>query len=104
MTTMDVPTIGQFAALHLAKIVARRDKAKQAPRVRTWIESITRLVLTLSGFSFLTYAGFLCHPVAGFVTAGISCFLLSWLMTGSNTRAHQPQPQQDPLMYGRDKR
>lgn len=102
MTTMEVPTLGQFITLRVAKFFAKREKATQASTYApTWFQSVIRLVMQLAGFSCLTYAGFLWHPAAGFIVAGISCFLLSWLTTG-NGRTDAPKPQQpDPLMYGR---
>lgn len=102
MTTMDVPTFGQFVTLRMAKFVGERGKAKQVAHAGTWIQTVTRLVMHLAGFSCLTYAGFLWHPVAGFVAAGLSWFLLSWLTTGKQQSATQPvnRPQPDPLTYG----
>lgn len=102
MTTMDVPSVGQFAALRIAQFVANRRKAKEA-HASAWFQTVTRLVLHLAGFGCLTYAGFIWHPVAGFVVAGLSCFLLSWVTTGGQTTAGArpaSAPQPDPLTYG----
>lgn len=104
MTTMDVPTFGQFVTLRLAKYFAKKEKANEATNhASAWFQTVIRLVLHIAGFGCLTYAGFIWHPVAGFVAAGISCFLLSWVTTSGNSSAPKPS-HQDPLMYGRDKR
>jgi len=100
MTTMDVPTVGQFITLRIAKFFAKREKGKQASHAPTWFQSVIRLVMHLAGFGCLTYAGFLWHPAAGFVVAGISCFLMSWLTTG-DSRSEPRAAQTDPLMHGR---
>ena len=101
MTTMDVPTVGQFLTLRMAKFFANRGKGKEATHAPVWFQTVTRLVMHLAGFSCLTYAGFIWNPVAGFVVAGLSCFLMSWLTTGrqaTTTPTNRPQP--DPLTYG----
>jgi len=100
MTTMDVPTVGQFVTLKIAKFFASREKTKEA-NAPAWFQTVTRLVMHLAGFSCLTYAGFIWHPAAGFVAAGISCFLLSWLTTGNGRPTEPKAAQPDPLMYGR---
>jgi len=102
MTTMDVPTFGQFVTLQMVKFFANKGKAREATHAGTWIQTVTRLVMHLAGFACLTYSGFLWHPVAGFVVAGLSCFLLSWLTNGKQQSASHPanRPQPDPLTYG----
>src|SRR5688572_33134581 len=102
MTTMDVPTVGQFLTLRMAKFFDKRGEAKRATHAGTWIQTVTRLVMHLAGFSCLTYAGFLWHPVAGFVVAGFSCFVLSWLTTSNQPASARPThgPQPDPITYG----
>lgn len=101
VTTMEVPTIGQFITLRVAKFFASRSKENQAARAHTWFQSVIRLVMHLAGFGCLTYAGFIWHPAAGFVVAGLSCFMLSWLTTGTASPKPQNNAQPDPLMYGR---
>lgn len=101
MTTMDVPTVGQFLTLRMAKFFANRGKPREATHAGAWVQLVVKLVMHLAGFASLTYAGFLWHPIAGFVVAGLSCFLLSWLTNGkqaATSPANRPQP--DPLTYG----
>jgi hypothetical protein len=101
MTTMDVPTLGEFATLRMAKFFAKR-QAREANHAGAWIQTVVRLVFHLAGFSCLTYAGFLWHPAAGFVVAGLSFFLLSWVTTSNQPASARPThgPQPDPLTYG----
>lgn len=99
MTTMDVPTVGQFLTLRMAKFFAKR-QAREANHAGAWFQTVTRLMLHLAGFSCLTYAGFLWHPIAGFVVAGFSFFVLSSLTTSDQPARPTHGPQPDPLTYG----
>lgn len=90
MTTMDVPTLKEFALMRLATIAKNR-----ASRVRENREAISasaflatvRIVLHLAGFALLTIAAFQFSMIAGYSMAGISCFVLSTLMTGGSENA-----------------
>lgn len=73
----------------------RRNPALGMNRVRVWVVSLARLVLTLSGFGFLTWGMFTWDIVAGLITAGLSCFVLSWL-TGSEESQLDNRPQGPP--------
>lgn len=86
MTTMDIPARGTFL-YWLGNVIAKRgEKAMRArTEARTWVQTTVRLVLHLAGFSCLTVAGFSVSFVAGMITAGVCCFLLSWLFTSSST-------------------
>lgn len=57
----------------------RKSRALATSRVGVWVQFFTRLVLTLAGFGFLTWGMFTWHIIAGLITAGLSCFVLSWL-------------------------
>lgn len=75
------PTLRDWLAHRLAKSARRK-----AARVRVsaaggglWLYALSKLVLHLAGFSLLTFAGFSFNMPAGLITAGVSCFVLSWL-------------------------
>lgn len=90
MTTVDmseIPTFRQLLALKLSKLAAERKRSPttkgQALDLRplALLYAIVRVVLHLSGFAALTYAGFQWNTAAGFVIMGLSCFTLSTLLT-----------------------
>lgn len=89
------PTFYQFIAWKLGKAMDRSiaNRAKRASRAGTISQTILRLFLHIVGFSCLTFAGFLWNPAAGLVVAGISCFVLSALLTTSAPDQTQQNPQ-----------
>jgi hypothetical protein len=101
MVTMgNTPTLGQFILMKLAAKRERRREESQVgiiPRTYMWFSSIVRLMAQLAGFSLLTIAGFEWHIIAGYVIAGLSCFVFSWLQSGTNHMQPQP-PAVDPLL------
>lgn len=74
------PSVIQFLFWKLGKALSKK-KATAHARTRTQFQSIIRLMLQVGGFCLLTIAGFTWHIIAGYVIAGLSCFLLSWLTT-----------------------
>jgi hypothetical protein len=86
------PTWFQFAAWKLGKAMDRSID-KKVTRVRTSAQTTIRLMLHIVGFSCLTIAGFTASITAGWIVAGFSSLVLSWLMT--NTRTAEPD-QTDP--------
>jgi hypothetical protein len=106
MTTMDfddMPTLTQMLAYKLVNKAKKREKAIN--RTHTQLQSIVRLVLHLAGFGFLTYAGFSWNMTAGLIVAGISCFVLSTLMTNSSQPGNESTPARtkplpDPYVSG----
>ncbi len=48
---------------------------------------VIRYVLQIAGFALLTMAGFTFSMIAGLIVAGISCFVLSTLMTNGGSDA-----------------
>jgi hypothetical protein len=74
------PTIPQFLLWKASKVIGRK-KANARTHTRTWVLTTIRLVMQLAGFGSLTVAGFTWNMIAGYVVAGLSCFLLSWLTT-----------------------
>lgn len=94
MTTMDSNTslrnmVAFWIANHLrAKTMAEKE-AKKASRALSPMLAFIRLMLHLSGFGLLTYAGFEWSTIAGLVIAGMSCFLISWLVTSPSQRPNQ---------------
>jgi hypothetical protein len=94
MVTMESPTLGSFLAMRIALLARKRTDRRNLPR--TWIQTTVRLVLHLAGFSLLTMAGFQWNMLAGLIVAGISCFVLSTLLTTAN-----PTEDQQPTGYRR---
>lgn len=90
MTTIDtarLPSIGSLLSLKLAAMLSKRAQARTNTRVNTrgWIQALSRFLLTVSGFTCLTWAGFTISFTIGLVSAAFSCFSLSWLATGSTS-------------------
>lgn len=82
MTFESNPSFGQFALWKLGKIMAKRERAREATHAPTWFQTTIRLMMQLCGFGCLTFAGFTVSITAGLIVAGIACFVLSWLSTG----------------------
>jgi hypothetical protein len=80
------PSITRYALWKATKALDKR-KGHTRAQARTWIQNSVRLVLQVAGFSLLTIAGFTWHIVAGYVIAGLSCFVFSWLAA--------PEPSQN---------
>lgn len=77
------PTPLQYVMWKLSKRSKERKQAKQGTRTLTPFVALLRTVLNVAGFGFLTFAGFSWTILAGLVVAGLSCFALSWLSTGT---------------------
>lgn len=93
MVAMDGnPTFLQFLAWKLGKAMDRSiTKQHTRSEANAWL-ILTRVMLHFVAFSSLTFAGFLWNPIAGFVVLGISCLILSALLT---TPANRPQQNQN---------
>lgn len=93
MTTMDTPGFRDFIAMKLhSKLTARKGTHAQP---RTWMQSISRLMFHIAGFSCLTVAGFSWSITVGWIIAGLSSLAMSSLMTnggGSNVNRQNPNP------------
>jgi hypothetical protein len=62
----------------------RATKAKERlanPTVNAGLVALIRVMLHLAGFALLTIAAFRFNIIAGYSVAGLSCFVLSTLMT-----------------------
>jgi|SRR5688500_8130664 len=102
MTSLtDNPTFTQFL-LFKASQAKRKDKRASVaiPRTFAWVHSLVRVLLTLGGFGFLTWGMFTWHIVAGLITAGISCFVLSWLTKPDVPQMDNGIPQAHEDRYG----
>ena len=101
MTTYEgVPSLGTFLAMKLTNRISRTRAKEREATPRTWVQTIVRLVLHLAGFSTLTMAGFTWNMTAGLIVAGLSCFVLSWLMSTSSENETAKTLQQfgpDPM-------
>lgn len=90
MTTEALPTVGTFLAAKLARAMAKRATPREGTYAPAWFQTVIRLVFHLAGFGCLTYAGFLWHPIAGFVVAAVSFFALSTLLTARPAQPATP--------------
>jgi hypothetical protein len=79
MTTMDLPSFRDFAAAKLHSRLTVRQQRKPIDSSR--MANLVRLVLHLIGFVLLTVAAFEYSMIAGYVVAGVSCFVFSTLAT-----------------------
>jgi hypothetical protein len=86
MTTID-SSLSSIIALKLARRASKRRDAAMTRVSTVAMLSLVRLVLHVAGFSSLTYAAFTWDKIAGFIVAGICCFVFSTLFT-----ARQPEP------------
>lgn len=79
----DEPTVAQILLTRAGKAITRRREAARVNKatVSTWYVNTVRFVLHVAGLASLTYAGFEWSTIAGYVVAGISCFVLSTLVT-----------------------
>jgi len=86
MTTIDSP-ISTIIAMKLARRATKR-REQAMTRVPTGLTlAFVRLTLHLAGFSSLTYAAFMWDMKAGFIAAGLCCFVFSTLLTASPTNS-----------------
>lgn len=90
MVTEAVP-ISSAMKFRLANLLVKSAEKASTPKARTWVQSLSRFVLHIAGFSCLTIAGFMWDNVAGMIVAGISCFALSTLLTTKNPTPPPPQ-------------
>lgn len=90
MATIDAETnIRTILAFWLANRLRAKTQAEKASKRQArarnntgpWYIATIKLMLNLAGFGLLTYAGFEWSTIAGLVIAGISCFVVSWLVT-----------------------
>lgn len=80
--TEQLPTMRDFLAAKVHSLLMRkRSKAKEATRVTAVLGATVRVILHLAGFALLTLAAFQWNIIAGLAIAGISCFVMSTLMT-----------------------
>lgn len=92
MVAMDGnPSLLQFLAYKLGKAMDR-SITKKATRTRSAMQTMVKLVLHIVGFSCLTLAGFSWSITAGWVVAGLSCLVLSPLITTPAAEPDRPSP------------
>lgn len=87
------PSIASLISWKISKALsnrAERSKAREGNSARTVVQATVRVFLHLAGFACLTYAGFAFNFIAGMVVAGISCFILSTLITVSTPTNSDP--------------
>lgn len=96
MTTMDAtPTIRQFIAMRIAggtRVRSRPKAAVSSGRLARVLALLTKLVMHIAGFGCLTMAAFTWTITAGWIMAGVSFLLLSWLLTPTQSAPDEDQP------------
>ncbi len=102
MTTYEgVPSMSTYLTMKLTNRVSRakaRDRAQITTNpVRTFVQATVSIVLHLAGFGALTFAGFTWNMTAGLIVAGMSCFVLAWLMNSSTNVTAPEKPGVDPM-------
>ena len=94
MVTMDNnPTIREVIAVRIAgrrKPRSMAAKAETRNRVTQIIAYVMNMLMQLAGFGCLTMAAFTWTITAGWIMAGVSFLVLSWLLTKP-----QPAPEDD---------
>lgn len=90
MTVYDgaVPGAREYLFMRLAMLAKGRQSRRasiEGNRVPAEAYVFVRIMLHLAGFALLTFAGFQWNIIAGLIVAGISCFVLSTLMSGTNS-------------------
>lgn len=99
MTALDATLSGK-AALAFMRMHDKRTKAKQAQATtgaRALTLVIARTILQLAGFSLLTVAAYDISFIAGSITAGLCCFIISWLLTGIGATTSATDPAQSTV-------
>jgi uncharacterized membrane protein YedE/YeeE len=101
----DAPTLRTYAGMRLAMWASKRAKKAQSKvttsRVTALVNATVRVLLHIAGFALLTIAAWQWNIIAGLAVAGISCFVLSTLMTGG-TATGETEDRGDPhLRQGR---
>ena len=86
MTTDTIPSFSAYLSYRLKARANRRVRVNRTT-IQLALANLTRIVLHLAGFGFLTWAGFQFTMIAGTIVAGISCFVLSSLLSGGNSNA-----------------
>lgn len=87
-----IPGFREYAGMKLVSI-ARKRKQANASSPAGGI-ALIRLALHLAGFALLTIMGFEINTIAGYAAAGISCFLMSTLLTSGG----EEKPNRAPDM------
>jgi hypothetical protein len=89
VTTLDTnATIRNMLAFWLSNKLRVKTQAEKAAsrtaRTSTRFQAIVKFVLHIAGFACLTNAAFLWSSVAGWASAGLSLFVVSWLLNSSH--------------------
>lgn len=88
MTTYanQLPTTRDFMAAKVHSLLTRKRTRLVSTPVTAVLNAIIRVMLHLAGFALLTLAAFQWNIIAGLAIAGVSCFVMSTLLT-TNTAA-----------------
>ncbi len=85
-----IPGPREYAGMLLVNLARKRKQAKAIGA--TGASTFIRLVLHLAGFALLTIAAFQFNIIAGYTVAGISCFVLSTLLSGGTEENPRKAP------------
>lgn len=83
MTTYasELPTTRDFLAAKVHSLLLSKRTKRLSTPVTAVLNATVRVMLHLAGFGLLTLAAFQWNIIAGLAVAGISCFVMSTLMT-----------------------
>lgn len=104
VTLESVPGPVEYLGLWSAKLIQRRTRAHSSTRdsslgrTQALFISMVKATMTLAGFGCLTYAGFCWNMRAGLIIAGISFFVLSWLITNRSDDSSSNTGTTDPIL------
>lgn len=92
MTTAEMSSLNmrEYLAIRLSRYAhyKRRERELTSRTNGTVVLYATvRVMLHLAGFALLTLAAFQVNMLAGLAVAGVSCFVLSTLLTGQRSTA-----------------
>lgn len=88
-----VPTIPTYLGMKLNNAIQRRKSRERVSSVDSvsgqarWFKVLVRITMHIAGFSALTNAMFQWNIIAGWCAVAFSCFVFSWLFTGSSGQA-----------------
>lgn len=86
-----IPGPREYVGMLLVNLARKRKQAKAVSS--TGVSTFIRIVLHLAGFALLTIAAFQFNIIAGYAVAGISCFVLSTLLSGGTDNGGASDPR-----------
>jgi hypothetical protein len=97
----ELPPVRDFLAAKLHSMLISKRANKASTRSSTVLNALIRIGLHIAGFSLLTLAAWQWNMIAGLAAAGISCFAMSALTTGSDNGGGDDVRRAPDLRTGR---